>query len=928
MKSRSRKRPRVPANPVAATALKVDPTRTLTLRRGVCTEVSKRLAKVRLQVHDLLVRQQALRFRWATLPTEGKVNAVTNWVTTLLREALLPPGNWWVGKLLAAYMRGASRSHDDVRRRNPQLAALGAGGKGEFLRGLVRRRALPRPVTNAFNPDQPRGKHTGRWVKLSDAVVGQPRDKPLRGHDHPDLELQQASAGAKDATDRAVEETLALLKYRFPNDADLRREYWESMFLGIETFAPWRQQQYPVSIRKGAKHTLERSVQAQAGMAAGNVRQAMYEGRTSGVAASQHTLAKEYHDYLARAINHQGRMWLVSSIKDHNVKERVNKRLDEVVKRHQEAAALHHDAAEMLADSGWPRTQPAAVRNAFNPDQPRGEHTGRWIKLSDAVVGQLRTAPMRGKDTPEQEAREASAGATYASHYLRKNGGISLLDREVDTAANRTDLTEEDRRSLISSLQMATRRTYGAHNLSSEIEDNLRDPTDQLNETWRLHHLAAQVHRQAAELLHSAAVHSNNSALLKLWAGHHREAAALHHDAAEMWHGGPVDNTFNPDQPRDNHGRWERLSDSAHRPYGFHPEERTNQKYRPSPLEDAVEASEAAHEVSLRAGQLTDDLINRVLNDQEVDYAHDHAHEVRRSNMFVESQAQLAKDFRTGNNIDFEEQFPGQFRELSALHHEHAQNLHRKVAYLLGHLHRTLAGSRHSTTLDLQRRHRDAAALHHDAAEMLGNPHLTLRPPVANATPYVSPDDVETYGGRLQALAHRLRNELDGVTWAAAQRIARVLHDGLDQGWGAERLAQAITDAVDSIARSRALLIANTELIRAHADGQLDALEELGEEEVTAAVEWATAGDDRVCKLCKPLDGVVLTVAEARGLIPRHVNCRCAWLPAGTRKGQDGKVMQSTLQDVTRAVKRSLRKAPANDGWFEGKAVARKRPKV
>lgn len=169
MKSRARKRPRVPTNPVAATALKVDPTRTLTLRRGVCTEVSKRLAKVRLQIHDLLVREQALRFRWATLPTEGKVAAVTNWVTTLLREALLSPGqlggspgNWWAGKLLGAYMRGASRSHDDVRRRNPQLAALGAGGKGEFLRGLVRRRALPRPVTNAYNPQQPRD-HKGKW---------------------------------------------------------------------------------------------------------------------------------------------------------------------------------------------------------------------------------------------------------------------------------------------------------------------------------------------------------------------------------------------------------------------------------------------------------------------------------------------------------------------------------------------------------------------------------------------------------------------------------------------------------------------------------------------------------------------------------------------------------------------------------------------
>jgi SPP1 gp7 family putative phage head morphogenesis protein len=44
-------------------------------------------------------------------------------------------------------------------------------------------------------------------------------------------------------------------------------------------------------------------------------------------------------------------------------------------------------------------------------------------------------------------------------------------------------------------------------------------------------------------------------------------------------------------------------------------------------------------------------------------------------------------------------------------------------------------------------------------------------------------------------------------------------------------------------------------------------------------VELVTAGDLRVCPMCQGLNGKVYTIKEARGLIPVHPQCRCAWVP-------------------------------------------------
>ena len=132
---------------------------------------------------------------------------------------------------------------------------------------------------------------------------------------------------------------------------------------------------------------------------------------------------------------------------------------------------------------------------------------------------------------------------------------------------------------------------------------------------------------------------------------------------------------------------------------------------------------------------------------------------------------------------------------------------------------------------------------------------------------------------KVKLLASRVFTDLQNVTKDLETKMTRVLVDGLSQGLNPRDIARNLLKTTD-LSKTRAKTIARTEIIRAHAEGQLDSLERLGVEEVGVMVEWSTAGDRRVCPLCVPLDGTVLKISEARGIIPRHPNCRCTWIPA------------------------------------------------
>jgi SPP1 gp7 family putative phage head morphogenesis protein len=146
--------------------------------------------------------------------------------------------------------------------------------------------------------------------------------------------------------------------------------------------------------------------------------------------------------------------------------------------------------------------------------------------------------------------------------------------------------------------------------------------------------------------------------------------------------------------------------------------------------------------------------------------------------------------------------------------------------------------------------------------------------------------------------------ELRGISASMSQQMSRVLADGLSHGESATKLARRLSDTVQGITRQRANVLARTELINAHAEGQLDSFEELGVQAVGAEVEITTAGDDRVCPLCSELSGAQFTVQEARGLIPRHPNCRCSWRAAIDKNGNLTQWSKAQKRD---AVNRSLK---------------------
>lgn len=182
------------------------------------------------------------------------------------------------------------------------------------------------------------------------------------------------------------------------------------------------------------------------------------------------------------------------------------------------------------------------------------------------------------------------------------------------------------------------------------------------------------------------------------------------------------------------------------------------------------------------------------------------------------------------------------------------------------------------------------------------------------STSFAAPERVS----KVQLLSTRTFEELNGVSAAMGQKISRILAGGIANGLGVQKLARQMDDAISSMTRTRAEMIARTEIIHAHAEGQLDAFEDLGVAEVGVMSEWSTAGDELVCPLCEELEGTVFTVEEARGLIPRHPNCRCTWIPANVGEGKE-KGRATTAAAKERRIDRSIQQERPNTDLDEAR---------
>lgn len=124
----------------------------------------------------------------------------------------------------------------------------------------------------------------------------------------------------------------------------------------------------------------------------------------------------------------------------------------------------------------------------------------------------------------------------------------------------------------------------------------------------------------------------------------------------------------------------------------------------------------------------------------------------------------------------------------------------------------------------------------------------------------------------------RAYSNLKGITTAMDAKLSQTLTQAMADGKGLVETGKLLSEATElSIPRARK--IARTEVIGAHAEATLNSFEEAGIEGVELLSEFTTAGDNRVCYRCKALEGKKYTVDEARGIIPVHPNCRCAWLP-------------------------------------------------
>ena len=154
---------------------------------------------------------------------------------------------------------------------------------------------------------------------------------------------------------------------------------------------------------------------------------------------------------------------------------------------------------------------------------------------------------------------------------------------------------------------------------------------------------------------------------------------------------------------------------------------------------------------------------------------------------------------------------------------------------------------------------------------------------------------------RVGLLYTRAFNDLKGITNNMDAQISRVLSQGIAEGRNPRDLARllnrtitgpsgdlALTDTLGRFipAQRRAMMLARTEIIRAHHLATIQEYRNFGVVGVTVIVEFRTAGDKRVCAICQGLEGQQFTLDQAEGQIPVHPLCRCTMIPVPASRAQ------------------------------------------
>lgn len=181
---------------------------------------------------------------------------------------------------------------------------------------------------------------------------------------------------------------------------------------------------------------------------------------------------------------------------------------------------------------------------------------------------------------------------------------------------------------------------------------------------------------------------------------------------------------------------------------------------------------------------------------------------------------------------------------------------------------------------------------------------------------------------RVRVLATRTFNDLSGLTEQMSTALSRTMLDGMVNGLSPRDIGKGLNTIVDGY-KNRGTTIARTEIVRAFNEGALDGYTDLGAQGLEVAVEWSVSGmgttrkgNPSPCKKCAPLSGVVLTLEEARGLLPRHPNCMCSLIPANVGEKSAGQI-----RDAKRISAAIARSASGDNRWIGGsKTISSTRP--
>ena len=150
------------------------------------------------------------------------------------------------------------------------------------------------------------------------------------------------------------------------------------------------------------------------------------------------------------------------------------------------------------------------------------------------------------------------------------------------------------------------------------------------------------------------------------------------------------------------------------------------------------------------------------------------------------------------------------------------------------------------------------------------------------------------HADRVGLLYTRTFSDLKGITEAMDGQISRVLSQSMADGDGPREIARRLNRVIsgpsgdlgltDTLGRfipaeRRAVMLARTEIIRAHHSAMVQEYRNWEAEGVRVRAEWQTAAADRVCPDCLDLENSIYTLDQIEGMIPLHPQCRCIALP-------------------------------------------------